>query len=180
MNKNLQNQLFAKYPKIFRDAHLSPRQSCMGLGIECGDGWYQIIDALCAALSSGYSSSKDTMRLDGIEGRFPYDTTESSQVVVTQIKEKFSTLRFYTYDESSKGFEELCAKYPKTGESIMDEISSYRRGMIWMAESLSAITCEETGKPGKVCKRGGWLKTLCEEKAKELGFEWDDSCDGNG
>lgn len=180
MNKDLQNQLFAKYPKIFRDAKLSPRQSCMGFGIECGDGWYQIIDALCAALSSGYSSSKDTMRFDGVEGRFPYDTFESVQVVADQAKEKFSGLRFYTHNELSDEFKVILEKYPRTGEEIMNEIYTFQSGIIHMAETLSRMTCEETGKPGKVCSRGGWLKTLCEEKARELGYEWDENGDGNG
>lgn len=65
------------------------------------------------------------------------------QVVVQQIKEKFGGLRFY-YDGGD------------------DRI----RGMVSMAESWAARTCEECGKPGK-SRSGGWIKTLCDEHAAE-------------
>lgn len=65
------------------------------------------------------------------------------QVVVAQIKEKFGGLRFY-YDGGD------------------DEIS----GMVRMAESWAAHTCEECGKPG-VSRNGGWIKTLCDEHEVE-------------
>ena len=59
------------------------------------------------------------------------------QVTLDQVKEKFGTLRFYY-----------------TGGD--DEI----RGMVRMAESMSAVTCEECGLPGKQTQ-GGWIKTTC-------------------
>jgi len=65
------------------------------------------------------------------------------QVVVQQIKEKFGGLRFY-----------------HTGGD--DAI----RGMVRMAESWAEITCEECGKPGK-SRRGGWIRTLCDEHEAE-------------
>ena len=54
-------------------------QTCMCWGIDCGDGWYWLIDRLCAAIQ-GY--------VDGKNG-------EVSQVEAAQVKEKFGTLRFY-------------------------------------------------------------------------------------
>ena len=50
MNKENQDKLFEKYPKIFRQKDLSMDQTCMCWGIECGDGWYPILDALCAEI----------------------------------------------------------------------------------------------------------------------------------
>ena len=64
------------------------------------------------------------------------------QVVLDQVKEKFGTLRFYY----SGG-------------------DDYIRGLVSMAESMSAVTCETCGKPGAQ-QRGGWIRTLCEEHAK--------------
>jgi hypothetical protein len=61
------------------------------------------------------------------------------QVTVNQIKEKFGGLRFY-YSGGD------------------DEIS----GMVRMAESWAAHSCEECGKPGK-SRGGGWIRTLCDE-----------------
>ena len=55
-----------------------------------------------------------------------------------QIKEKFGTLRLYHHGGDS-----------------------YCEGVIDMAESMSAVTCERCGKPGKP-NDGGWISTLCE------------------
>lgn len=61
------------------------------------------------------------------------------QVTLDQVKEKFGTLRFYY-----------------TGG---DDIIS---GMVRMAESMSAVTCEVCGAAGKL--RGEhWLYTACDE-----------------
>ena len=67
-------------------------------------------------------------------------------VVATQVKEKYGTLRFYVYGA--------------------DE---YIDGMIHMAEGMSATTCETCGNPGKI-RDGGWTRTLCDEHAKEQGY----------
>ena len=60
------------------------------------------------------------------------------QVTVDQVKEKFGTLRFYY-----------------TGGD------DYVRGLVSMAESMSGVTCESCGNPGK-STGGGWIKTVCE------------------
>ena len=60
-----------------------------------------------------------------------------------QVKEKFGTLRFYT----NGGDEQIY-------------------GMIRMAESMSAVTCEECGAPGKTRGRG-WIYTACDAHTKE-------------
>jgi hypothetical protein len=38
--------------------------------------------------------------------------------------------------------------------------------MITMAESMSAILCEECGAPGER-RHGGWIRTLCDEHEAE-------------
>jgi pyruvoyl-dependent arginine decarboxylase (PvlArgDC) len=58
-------------------------------------------------------------------------------VTLDQVKEKFGTLRFY---------------YTGGDEHIS--------GMVRMAESMSAVTCESCGNPGEQT-RGGWIKTTC-------------------
>jgi hypothetical protein len=58
---------------------------------------------------------------------------------IAQIKEKFATLRYYTGPLSELGW-------------------GYIRG----AEDLSAITCEECGRPGSLREDGYWILTLCE------------------
>ena len=66
-----------------------------------------------------------------------------SQVVAVQVKEKFGTLRFY-YDGGD----------------------DYISGLVSMAESWSAVACEECGAPGTQNSQG-WIKTLCETHRRE-------------
>ena len=68
---------------------------------------------------------------------------EVAQVIAEQVKEKFGTLRFYY----------------RGGDDYVD-------GLVSMAESITEVTCEECGKPGK-SRDGGWIRTLCEEHNEE-------------
>ena len=65
------------------------------------------------------------------------------QVTVNQIKEKFGGLRFYY----------------SGGDDTID-------GMVRMAESWAAHSCETCGAPGK-SREGGWIKTLCDHHEAE-------------
>ena len=47
MNKELQEKLYEKYPKIFRQKDESTKTSCMGWGICCGDGWVYTLCSTC-------------------------------------------------------------------------------------------------------------------------------------
>jgi len=76
MNKELELKLVEKYPKILQDYGGDKMKTCMAWGMECGDGWYDLLDDLLAKLD--YLSN-----LSGV------------QVVADQIKEKYGTLRFY-------------------------------------------------------------------------------------
>lgn len=65
------------------------------------------------------------------------DTHGVEDVVALQVKEKFGGLRFYV--------------------SGGDE---YTAGLIWLADHLSTMVCEECGAPGVQTGRG-WIKTRC-------------------
>jgi hypothetical protein len=82
MKKELQDKLFEKYPKVFRQRDLPMQQTCMCWGITCGDGWYNILDVMCAEIQHHleHNASKD-------EGTI--------SVEATQVKEKYGGLRFY-------------------------------------------------------------------------------------
>ena len=67
MNPDLTQKLLDKYPKLFSNQQF--------WGFECGDGWYDILDNLCGAIT-----------------QYTHDPDE---VYVDQIKEKFGKLRFY-------------------------------------------------------------------------------------
>jgi hypothetical protein len=76
MKEELEIQLVSKYPDILRDYKGDKMVTCMHWGMECQEGWYDLLDRLMNKLNF------ISIRL-GV------------QVVANQIKEKFGTLRFY-------------------------------------------------------------------------------------
>lgn len=178
MNAELDKQLCDKYPKIFSDRYADMKTTAMCWGFECSEGWYNIIDHLCsniqghinwreksrtkdiefnAALEKALAGDKSTLVAYYTNGNEPNEWTlhrvesdiasgvfrtvepEIPQVVAEQVKEKFGGLRFYY-----RGGDE------------------YIEGLVAMAESMSYVTCEVCGSPGKR-NSGGWIRTLCGE-----------------
>jgi hypothetical protein len=183
MKTELQEKLFSKYPKIFGDRTKPMTETCMCWGLEVGDGWYDLIDTLCEALTYTYRTSvqvdeEDGKRL-GIEPYvYPKDgetsyyfTVEPPQVIATQVKEKYGTLRFYYRFELDEKIIYLLEtkKYPDL-QRIIDRYSDYINGIVHFAETASGRTCEATGQSGELHSSGGtrsgWLKTLNKEFAK--------------
>ena len=78
MKKELQDQLFNKYPKLFAQKDLPYTQTCMCWGLDVGDGWYDIIDTACSVIQNHLDQNK-----------------EKKQVEFAQVKEKFGGLRMY-------------------------------------------------------------------------------------
>jgi hypothetical protein len=46
MKAELQQKLYEKYPKIFVQKDLPMSQTAMCWGIDCGDGWFWLLDNL--------------------------------------------------------------------------------------------------------------------------------------
>lgn len=181
MSPELENKLIAKYPKIFRDTSKSPQESCMSFGLEVGDGWYNLIDTLCEALTYTFTSSIEVTEEDGkrlgIEPwslrsepnrLYYYFAIHPPQVVADQVKEKFGTLRFYYHLEYDEKNTELVKtnKYPDLVEANK-RYRDYIDGIVHFAETASARICEASGDVGKLHVRGGWVKVLNEELAKQ-------------
>lgn len=158
MSPELDQHIREKYPKIFS-------QPCE---MSIGNGWYDIIDRLCANIQSHIDSVADqrkwAIKWNDKVNDPEYDWSDKAsfikreerevpelieQVVVTQIKEKFGTLRFYYHGG--------------------DE---YIRGLEAMAESMTARTCEDCGSPGvaRSTKKRRWVKVLCDKHAHEQGY----------
>jgi len=173
MKEELEQKLVAKYPTIFKKYGSSRTESCMSYGCECNDGWYDILDTLCTALTSLYETG---FFIDGES-----IILEAPKVVASQIKEKFGTLRFYYILEYPQIYHDLMNKYENTDkEHIIDgwanSYKDYIDGIIHMAEIMSSRTCEMSGKPGTYHTSGnGWCKVLNEEYAKT-----DDFCVSRG
>lgn len=111
--QQFQDHMHERFPKMFEGKYG---------GFACGPGWWPMIETLCETIQSHIDQNKGLC----------------SQVVVSQIKEKFGTLRFY-----------------------VDGGDDFVHGAIWLAESLSSHMCEECGAPGKRVG-DGWVRTLCD------------------
>lgn len=126
MNKELETKLCSKYPKIFNAVEQYPLSPFPLFGFECDNGWYLLLDQLFGCIQ-GYIDNNDHLNI--------------RQVVATQVKEKFGTLRFYY----------------NGGDNLIE-------GMVWLAYRLSGVTCEHCGTTDNVTQNTeGWISTLCDK-----------------
>ena len=137
MKEELDKKLCEKYPKIFKNRNGSMQETCMDWGFSHDDGWYDIIDSLCASIQNHINNKRYQFREMSQE-----DFDEEHQVVAAQVKEKFGGLRFY-----------------------VDGGDDWVYGAISMAESMSYRTCEVCGAPG-VTRGEGWIRTTCDQHSK--------------
>jgi len=152
MRDQLDQQLCEKYPLIFADRHKNMMETAMCWGFECGDGWYQILDSLCGQIQHHIDWTLKNHRFAAEWNEKNPDKARElpeicPQVVAEQVKEKFGGLRFYY----------------RGGDDVVD-------GMVRMAESWAANTCEECGSIGKT-RYGGWHRTLCDHHAELNGYD---------
>jgi hypothetical protein len=139
MNEKLQNDLIKTYPKIFKNIGGDPMVTCMAWGIECNDGWYDLLDTLCYTMQQHCTAANtryiiETDKYEFIEEGDP----EYVQVVAAQVKEKLGTLRFY-----------------------VDGGDASTEAMIELAEAMSGRICELCGSPARRNTDSGWLHTTC-------------------
>ncbi len=184
MKPELDAALCAKYPKMFVNRNKPMNETCMCWGFSCGDGWYNIIDSLCEAMTYTYKTSlkveKDRAIKMGIQKSEWADADDDAyyldvdapQVIVDQVKEKYGTLRFYYHLEFEPNIRELAygENHDPEARKVAERFCSYMDGIVHYAECLSARTCEETGLPGEMHVSGGsrygWYRTLNREFAK--------------
>lgn len=162
------DRLNEKYPYAFHNVYC---------GISIGDGWFHIIENLVSQILShvnwkrntrarqllqnrAYKRGREAVLAFLTDGKEPnmWDEDRADEIMekgliepcntvnhirVHQIKEKFGGLRFY-YDGGDE----------------------YVRGLVSMAESWAAYTCETCGERGKH-RGGGWIRTLCDKHEEE-------------
>lgn len=162
------NSLSEQYPKQYRNVYCE---------ISIGEGWYHIIESLSGNIDSHVKWKREQRArallrnraikrgreavLKFVSGsRVPANWDEERvdrimqegvqeppkkvrHVEVHQIKEKFGGLRFY---------------YEGGDEQVY--------GMVRMAESWAAHTCETCGERGQL-RHGGWIRTLCDKHEAE-------------
>lgn len=157
MRKELDEYLVKRYPTIFRNRHAGVTNSCMAWGFSCGDGWFHLLNSVCASivghiehLTEENERNKEYIKKIEAGGRVPewiqiaYEKgklviKDVPDFVADQVKEKFGTLRFYYHGGDD-----------------------YIAGLVSMAETMSGMTCDVCGSPGQTGGRG-WIRTRCEQ-----------------
>lgn len=158
---NDNKELFTSLYKSKKGDVITPIQ----FGLECGDGWHIILHALFANISGHIASKKKyptkvvkpeiarkffnrvnrmpykyNKFFSKFRRRFEHMVATEIDVDITQVKEKYGTLRIY-YNGGD------------------DEIG----GMIDMAEMMSIYTCELCGSTENVGITLGWNTTCCKK-----------------
>ena len=95
-----------------------------GFPFECGDGWYDLIDTLLMHIERNLKPEQ--------------------VVYISQIKEKFGTLRFYCHDVDEETY-----------------------AMIDFAQMMSGKICEVCGNRGQIRDDNGWYSATCEEHKRD-------------
>lgn len=116
MKDELENKLVKDFPNLYKQVSLSPEETCMCWGFECGDGWEKII----------YDLSKKITDID-------------PNVEAVQVKEKFGGLRFYigpvnkdSVDEVYKLIDEAVEESFKTCEICGTKENVSTKGACWI------------------------------------------------
>jgi len=152
----------------------------MCFGCECGDGWYSILDNLFGYLTNlmegyliiDYTTEYKTLnksKKDYYEN-YTHFKLKPPEIVLEQVKEKYGTLRVYL----------RTGKYniPDNVVDYIDEkdldrkLSCFHKKIsnaIDFSEYCSSVTCEITGKEGKLYT-DGWHRVLCDEEAIKKGY----------
>lgn len=181
MSPELDKQLCEKYPLIFAQRHRSMQETAMCWGFDVGDGWYNILDALCANIQNHINNINRQIeykeKMNSIyDGVRTGDLTLFNDYYKSFKSEYRSDLLKKIYSGEIVNYH-IPEKEPQTeAVQVKEKFGTLRfyidygddsvYAFIAMAESMSARTCETCGKPGKL--RGtGWVYTSCNDHAKD-------------
>ena len=118
-NKITEEEIFKKYPALYKEEGLSMQETCMCWGLEVPESWLPVIDMLSEALTYTYR-------------RYTENGHYRPVFIAEQVKSKFNELRFYYRTE-------LDIKGEMTEEEKRDaicEANKYADGAIAMAEVM--------------------------------------------
>jgi len=180
MTTGSDRKLVEKYPELLANSAKPPTESLMCFGCECGDGWHKILDHLFGYFTSlmnrtllvNYTKEYQDLHRGKKDYYQNYQSYRFSppKIVLDQVKEKWGLIRIYHHTEfdgvpddvwNVLNLEEFYKKM-KEYEDILDWAIAF-------AEYQSSVTCEITGKDGKLYTHG-WYRVLCDEEAVRLGY----------
>lgn len=100
-------KLAAICPKGFHHLGGDPRETCMAWGVDCGDGWFGILERMCQRIQEQMQKDPEHMQT------FAFD----------QIKEKFGTLRVY-FHGGNKMADEFVGQAERESETTCEACGS--------------------------------------------------------
>jgi hypothetical protein len=186
MKEKLDAALVKKYPKIFKNRYSSMKETCMCWGFCCGDGWYNIIDALCANIQGHIDHTRNQRARALRYNRALKKALSNGDVryLYNYYQRDFSKpISDWTMQRTKQDIES--GEYRKVPDTISQVVAVQVKekfgglrfytqggddvifGMIRVAESMAIRTCEECGNPGHTRVDGGWHRTLCDTHAEE-------------
>jgi hypothetical protein len=128
MKQELEEKLFSDFPLLFeRNADI--RNSAMGWGFECGNGWFNLIYDLAEELYPLIKKSRE-MVLD------EYDCYPT----VTKVKEKYGTLRFYMSTATDE-MHDIIDKYEAYSAETCETCG--KPGSVDPSRKWASVTCLE-------------------------------------
>lgn len=182
MSPELTEKLLKKYPKIFHYVEnpiKGPQLPITLFMFECGDGWYNIIDALCQNIQHSIDWSERAYRIDTEHNNMLEQVLSGNRKAYDEYFTTSSTDEYFQLWLKNAKMREVKEPIPQViAVQVKEKFGTLRfytdggnevtYAMISMAESMSARTCEKCGAPGKL--RGKtWLYTACDEHTEE----WD-------
>jgi len=133
MDAELQNQLYEKYPDLFSNKNKSRRESCMARGIECNNGWYELLGSVCWRIFQHDRNIADP---------------EYIPVKFDQIKEKYGGLRVYYSggDNYVRGIISMAEEYSYKVCGVCGNAGKPNKGgwITTLCESCRKETCQAT------------------------------------
>lgn len=186
MNEQLDKQLCEKFPYMFQRRHGLPSETNMCWGFTCGDGWYNIINALCVAIEHHIKWKRESrvramlynrrlkkaIKLNDCYFLLPNWVSSNVPAPDWAINEARAAMTDRSFKEVPEKIQRVIVDQVKEKFGGMrfnyDGGDDYIAGLVQMAETMSQVTCEKCGNIGKTSHFSGLLATLCETHAAEL------------
>jgi hypothetical protein len=132
MKVELNEKLFQAFPDLFMARYGSqPKQRGTWWGLQCYDGWYELIESIAVLL-----------------------TRHNSKIQAEQVKEKFAGLRFY-YRPADSYTEGVVAMAETLSVQICEDCGS--PGLIWNRDGCFVTWCEQHKVPPCQPASKDWL-----------------------
>jgi hypothetical protein len=149
-------------------------------GFDHGDGWFNIIDALCSNIQSHIDwQNENRQRIIKRNQIAEAGKSGNVELFADMMAEEYGSKGLneaFIRQRSEDLIRDPLVEVPREVEQVVvDQVKEkfgtlrfyyhggddYIRGLVSMAESMSGVTCEGCGNLGER-RRGGWIHTYCE------------------